>query len=198
MKPKFCIPFIICFGAGMVGGCGQNALLFHETTKFSFSAEYKPDSSQPMSTSLGYKRRIAAIVPPKEPVAEADRDKPEAVHKGEALSLVSLFDVDGQGVLGAKIRNYFASGMAAQKMTGNKTQAAASIGALLETKYGPDERSKCILAWLSFDQKRRNLLVNWMKKNQIPGGPTEMIYSHEYSTQRQKAVQDQELSISCP
>lgn len=112
-------------------GCAQNALFFHETTKFSFTAEYKPDSSQPLNSSLGYKRRIVAVVPPQEPVSGADVDKPEAVHKGEALSLVSTFDVEAKGILGATISNYFASGMAARTMTaGTDAQAAASIRSL--------------------------------------------------------------------
>ena len=112
-------------------GCAQNALLFHETTKFSFTAEYKPDSSQPLSSSLGYKRRIVAVVPPKEPVSQEHANNPQATHKGEALSLVSTFDVEAKGVLGVTIKNYIASGRAATAMTSqDDAKAAASIRAL--------------------------------------------------------------------
>lgn len=112
-------------------GCAQNALLFNETTRFSFTAEYKPDSSQPISSSLGYKRRIVAIVPPKEPVAQEDANNPQSVHKGEALSVVSTFDVEAKATLGAKISNYIASGRAATVMTSQPdAAAAASIRAL--------------------------------------------------------------------
>ncbi len=112
-------------------GCAQNALFFNETTKFAFTAEYKPDSSQPISSSLGYKRRIVAVVPPKEPVSQENANNPQAIPNGEALSLVSTFDVEAQANLGVTIKNYFASGRAATKMTSQPdAAAAASIRAL--------------------------------------------------------------------
>lgn len=120
--------FLIVLGL-LTAGCGQNALLFYEGTKFGFAAEYKPDSSQPLSTSLGYKRRIAAVVPPQEAVTQEQQNDPNVLPRGEALSLVSVFKVTAEGPGGVAITNHFASGMAARVMT-KGPQAAQAIGAL--------------------------------------------------------------------
>ncbi|MBM3223664.1 MAG: hypothetical protein FJZ47_07690 [Candidatus Tectomicrobia bacterium] len=119
-------PLLVVLGI-LTSGCGQNALLFYEGTKVGFSAEYKPDSSQPLSTSLGYKRRIAAIVPPQE--AASQQQQSASTPSGEALSLVSIFKVTAEGTGGLAITNHFASGMAAREMT-STPQATRALAAL--------------------------------------------------------------------
>ena len=79
-------------------GCASNAATFYEGTRFAFVIEFKPESSQPMNLSLGYKRRIAAVVPPQKPAPKTPAQNQDQIHEGDALSLVSTFDVEGAGI----------------------------------------------------------------------------------------------------
>lgn len=100
-----------------LSACAPRALFFHESTKVAFAADYNTSDTQPLATSFGYKRRIVAVVPAQE------RDVPEggsertATNRGEALSLVSKFNVRVGTSEGIVITNNFASGMAARNMT---------------------------------------------------------------------------------
>jgi hypothetical protein len=106
--------------------CTPNAATFYEGTRFAFVTEYNPASGEPLNLTLGYKRRIAAIVPPQNPTKESD-----GVHKGESLSLVSTFEVEPGASIGdgVTIRNVFASGMAARDLTkpGNARENVQSL-----------------------------------------------------------------------
>ena len=112
-----------------MAACSINAATFYEGTRFAFVTEYNATSGQPVNLSLGYKRRIVAIVPPQDPAPPPTESKPSPTHKGEALSLVSMFDVGPGGPNvgdGISIRSTFASGMAARDWT-ETADAAANI-----------------------------------------------------------------------
>ena len=119
--------------AAVLTGCSINAATFYEGTRLAFVTEYNPASGEPVNLTLGYKRRIAAVVPPQTPTTDPNRP-----HTGEALSLVSTFEVEpgariGEGVI---IRNVFASGMAAQALT--KDDPEENVKALFAASSIPD------------------------------------------------------------
>src|SRR5262245_37730645 len=97
-----------------------NAVTFYEGTRFAMAVEYNPVSGQPANLSLGYKRRIATVVPPQQsapPQSEADSNPS---HSGESRSLVSPVDVGPRSEQvggGLVIERSFASGMAARDLT---------------------------------------------------------------------------------
>jgi hypothetical protein len=119
--------------AGALTGCSSNAATFYEGTRFAFVTEYNPASGEPVNLTLGYKRRIAAVVPP-----QTSTTDPNLPHKGETLSLVSTFEVEPGAVIGdgVIIRNIFASGMAAQELT--KDNAEENVTALFAASSLPD------------------------------------------------------------
>ena len=126
MNPTIKIALLLSFG--VLSSCSTNALYFAETTKFALAIDLKPDASEPVNTTLGYKRRIAAIVPAKQVNPETGR--PE----GEALSLVSKFDVypkvPGFGIV---ISHNFASGQAAVALTAADDETVGDrVAALME------------------------------------------------------------------
>ena len=93
---KTLITRVYLFAAICFFGCAPNTLYFSEGTLLGFRAEFKPDASEPVSTSLAYKRRIVTVVPPKnpQPASLSDWFSPtQNVQQGEALSVVSTFSV---------------------------------------------------------------------------------------------------------
>jgi hypothetical protein len=97
--------------------CAPRALYFRESTQVGFAADYNTSDTQPLATSFGYKRRIVAVVPTQERDIPEGMSERSGTNTGEALSLVSKFNVragTGEGVI---ITNNFASGMAARIMT---------------------------------------------------------------------------------
>lgn len=141
------IPKLLALGTGLTllcAGCAPNAILFHETAKVGFNTQYQPDSSQPVNVTLGFKRRIVAVVPSRdaeekdtyEVVTLEDKVTKQKVHvfrpKGEALSMVSRFDVVAKPNEGVAITNYFATGFAAKVLTeGSDEETAKGVKALL-------------------------------------------------------------------
>lgn len=139
---------LLTLGAGLTlfcGGCAPNAIMFHETSKVGFNTQYQPDSSQPVNVTLGYKRRIVAVVPSRDAEKrdtyeivtfedKVTKQKMEVFRpKGEALSMVSRFDVVAKPNEGVAITNYFATGFAARVLTGENTdqETAKGVKALL-------------------------------------------------------------------
>ncbi len=110
---------MVAASAAVLGlsACAPKALYFHESTKVAFSADYNSSDTQPLATSLGYKRRIVAVVPAQERVIPNGGSEKNGTNEGEALSLVSKFNVRASGRDGIVITNNFASGMAARTMT---------------------------------------------------------------------------------
>lgn len=100
-----------------LGACAPRALYFHETTKVAFAADYNVSDSQPLATSFGYKRRIVAVVPSQERDIPEGGSERNGTNRGEALSLVSKFNVRAGTSEGIVITNNFASGMAARIVT---------------------------------------------------------------------------------
>jgi hypothetical protein len=100
-----------------LSACAPKALYFHESTKVAFAADYNTSDSQPLATSFGYKRRIIAVVPSQERQIPEGGSERNGTNTGEALSLVSKFNVRAGTSEGVVITNNFASGMAARIMT---------------------------------------------------------------------------------
>ena len=113
MRPCL-LPLLITLS---LGACAPKALYFHESTKVAFAADYNTSDTQPLATSLGYKRRIVAVVPAQERIIPDGGTERNATNTGEALSLVSKFNVRAGAKEGVVITNNFASGMAARIMT---------------------------------------------------------------------------------
>ena len=112
--------------------CAPRALFFHESTKVAFAATYNTSDTQPLATSFGFKRRIVAVVPAQERVIPADGGGRHGTNRGEALSLVSKFNVRAGTNEGVVITTSFASGMAARTMT-RSGQADAAVGVLMHS-----------------------------------------------------------------
>lgn len=111
-----------------LSGCAPHSLFFYEGTKIGLHAEFKPDASQPVNSSLGYKRRIVAVVPPQQ-ISDSGGEK---MAKGDALSMISLFSVDVENTrLGdMTITNHFLCGGAARAATKNSKQVVEVMKAL--------------------------------------------------------------------
>lgn len=124
--------------AAPTAGCVTNSATFYEGTRVALVGEYNPASGQPVNLSFGFKRRIAAIVPPQHAAPPASEQNPSPIAGGEALSLVSLFDVGPVGALGdgVIIRSTFASGMAARDLTAT-SRAAQNIRGLFAKETLP-------------------------------------------------------------
>jgi hypothetical protein len=124
---------LLMFPAALtLAACAPQALYFHESTKVAFAADYNVSDSQPVAGSLGFKRRIVAVVPAADRVPAEDSSR-RATNKGEALSIVSKFNVRvGTFSEGISITNSFASGEAARVMTGSP-RSAAVLNTLLHT-----------------------------------------------------------------
>jgi len=100
-----------------LSACAPRALFFHESTRVAFAADYNTSDTQPLATSFGYKRRIVAVVPAQERAVPVGGSERTATNRGEALSLVSKFNVRAGTSEGIVITNNFASGMAARNLT---------------------------------------------------------------------------------
>jgi hypothetical protein len=105
--------------------CVRNALVYYEGAKVGFTAEYKPDSSQPVKAHLGFERRVVTLVPPENPLTEEERDDPDKVSNGDALAVVSTFDVVATATEGVEVHNYVATGRAAAVLTAPSVEAPA-------------------------------------------------------------------------
>lgn len=108
-----------------LSACAPRALFFHESTKVAFAADYNTSDTQPIATSFGYKRRIVAVVPGQERIIPEGGSERTGTNSGEALSLVSKFNVRAGTSEGVVITNNFASGMAARNMTRSAGSPAA-------------------------------------------------------------------------
>jgi hypothetical protein len=111
------LSFLPIAAALSLSACAPRALFFHESTKVAFAADYNTSDTQPLATSFGYKRRIVAVVPGQERNIPGGGSERNGTNSGEALSLVSKFNVRAGTREGVVITNNFASGMAARNMT---------------------------------------------------------------------------------
>ncbi|MGZ8190756.1 MAG: hypothetical protein ACXWTS_05945 [Methylococcaceae bacterium] len=101
----------------LLNGC-SNALYFYETEKISFTAEARPDSSEPVQGSLGIKQRVALVTP---------RTNKK---QGDALSSISSFSfkiIPEAGTLfnPVSIQTAFITGDAAANLNASDAQNAA-------------------------------------------------------------------------
>ncbi len=120
----------------LFGGCGltKNTLLYHEGTHVGLQIKANPtDTLEPLSVNLGLERTVVAIVPPACPYKDDEAGKkgdltkacfqgnPPSTddtvnaggHSGEALSVLSLFDLKSKTIEGFTLYQNFASGEAA-------------------------------------------------------------------------------------
>jgi hypothetical protein len=104
---------------------GCNAIYFYETEKISLTLEARPDASAPVSGNLGYKQRIAAVVPPNDATSSAKLGATT-----DAVSLLSSFYFNKDtGFSGAvTIETSLISGKAASSLqAGEATEAAKAM-----------------------------------------------------------------------
>jgi hypothetical protein len=124
-------------------GC-TNSLYFYETGKLSITIEGRPDSSQPVQGSLGFKQRSAVVSPPLRATE----------HKGDAGAMISSFRVKKEaGVFGpVTIRTALVTGAAADVLDRSQTRnaALALVGAPIAT-YAASARH----AWENSTEPRR-------------------------------------------
>jgi len=112
----------------MLSSC-SNALYFYETDKISLTAEFRPDSTEPVQGNLGIKQRVALITPGVNSAAGEET--------GEALSVISSFrfSVKPTGLfllspVNIFLRTAMITGDAANCLTFEEAEAAAEIIAL--------------------------------------------------------------------
>ncbi|MDJ0850261.1 MAG: hypothetical protein QNK04_17965 [Myxococcota bacterium] len=74
----------------LLPGC-TNSIYFYETEKISFTAEARPDSSQPIQGNLGVKQRVAVVAPPTRQDPEGEEKRSGAKHVSEAASMIASF-----------------------------------------------------------------------------------------------------------
>lgn len=180
MKPSHILLLLV---AVFNVGCAQ-AVFFHESTKVAIAAEYKPDPSEPVSANFGLKRRIVAVVPVQDP--DVDRRKE---NKGEALSLVSRFEIRGKlrnnaGDEPLTIVNNFASGTAARLLTARRNETVttktangvqnikatgdpqAKVDALLNTELGAEKETLATKATKA--KRKRTSRVSNLLESELP------------------------------
>lgn len=126
------LPLATLAAALSLSACAPKALYFHESTKVAFAADYNTSDSQPLSSSFGYKRRIVAVVPAQEREIPDGGTERNGTNSGEALSLVSKFNVRSGAQEGVVITNNFASGMAARILT-RSPGSADSLNVLMHS-----------------------------------------------------------------
>jgi len=114
----------------------SNALYFYDTQKISFTAEARPDSSEPVQGNLGLKHREAIVVPPKD-------------EGGDALSLIChfRFDKGSVGVFGIgpiSIRSALVTGDAASGLSPSEGQQVATALSGVELSSYSDSAKRTI------------------------------------------------------
>lgn len=115
----------------MLSGC-INTMYFYETEKISLTVEARPDSSQPVQGSLGFKQRVALIVPKKSNKQSIDGSNNQTID-GEALSAMSSFNFkikDEPGFNPILIQTAFVTGAAAEVFGNDKEKAGVVAEAL--------------------------------------------------------------------
>lgn len=152
--------------------CAPRALYFHETTKVAFAAAYNTSDSQPLATSFGYKRRIVAVVPSQERDVPEGGNERSATNRGEALSLVSKFNVRAGTSDGIVITNNFASGMAARIMTGSvRSPAALNVllhGAPIEVSAATGETDSGQPAAQAVNDRLSRIMGKRTRRSEVP------------------------------
>lgn len=98
-------------------GCNGKGILFHEETSLSVSAQAKASTPELAGLSVGYRRRVTAIVPEMEESPCQVDGQPQLCR--EAQSLISIFELKGDSDGGPRdlvVRNNFATGRAAREL----------------------------------------------------------------------------------
>ena len=114
---------LVCAG---LAGC-TNSIYYYQTDKFGLGVEGRPDSTQPVSGTFGFKQRVVTIVPSKDDVVP-EVDTPTQ----EAMSLISYFDFklkDKPGTMldPLTVNTALITGRAASEL--NKTEAQTAFSA---------------------------------------------------------------------
>jgi len=97
---------LLSSGSLLWSGCA-NELIFMERTKAAIAVDFATNPAEPVEVTAGYKRTILAMVPPKQPASDS-----QSVHQGEALSLISTFDLQYNDTE-LVVKNGFVGGKAA-------------------------------------------------------------------------------------
>lgn len=164
MSPHWCVVLrkriAAVAAAAIAAGCA-NAVMFSEVDRVSITAEGRPDSSQPVSVSIGLKERVVLVAPTGESngafgAAEGTKERylggvptgatQSLLRAGEAVSVISSFEFrqtedpaltrwfDDK----IEIRSVFITGAAARNLTQKQSTAAAgaiSLAKLTTTDF---------------------------------------------------------------
>jgi len=104
-------------------GCA-NELIFMERTKAAIAVDFATNPAEPVEVTAGYKRTILAMVPPKQPASDS-----QSVHQGEALSLISTFDLQyNNNDTELVVKNGFVGGKAASTIANQPGGVNALFG----------------------------------------------------------------------
>ena len=102
-------PIVLLSGCSLLWSGCANELIFMERTKAAIAVDFATNPAEPVEVTAGYKRTILAMVPPKQPASDS-----QSVHQGEALSLISTFDLQyNNNDTELVVKNGFVGGKAA-------------------------------------------------------------------------------------
>lgn len=116
-RPTFRAVGAVALGC-VAAGC-TNALYFYETGKISLTIEGRPDDTQPVQGSLGFKQRTAVVVPPKSAGGTGGTT--------DAGAMISSFRFGNTSDTGIEIRTALVTGRAASCLSKNETTEAARV-----------------------------------------------------------------------
>ena len=155
-------PIVLLSGCSLLWSGCANELIFMERTKAAVSVDFATNPAEPVEVTAGYKRTILAMVPPKQPTS--DYANPRSVHQGEALSLISSFDLQyKRDDTELVVKNGFVSGKAASIIAKKPAEVDALFG--VTSPLGPvtpdiEERQNRAAKFVgTLDKTQQNLLA---------------------------------------
>jgi hypothetical protein len=175
--------------SGCLSGCG-NTLYFMEGTKTALAVEVSASSPEPVALTAGYKRTIATLVPPREgDTAGANRNA-----KGEALSLISRFQLKYDQDDDVRLENLFVTGAAA-RVIGSSVEATNAL--MVSSTFSNEHTQEVITCWLKEDEtnSRQAAFQQWVQDYGLIVSATMVHYGTKYQGVRETAIQ--ELDINC-
>ena len=184
--PTTAVPWIAALAVPL-SGCG-NTLYFMEGTKGALAVEVSASSPEPVALTAGYKRTIASIVPPRKTGERSGSD-------GEALSLLSRFQLAYDPDNNAVVENVFVTGKAATSI-GASVQATEAL--LSSAMFSSDPSQETISCWLESDRDgtRAERFRSWVAASGAGGSATSVRFGTGFRNFREAAIEA--LSIECP
>ncbi len=160
----------------------------------------------PDSLKFGYNRTEFALAPVSgsqgcESTGGAANDQYSVKIPSFLATVDNYVNAKGPQDSGIGWLQYFATGKAATNLSLRKDVREVMLARLdpkasPKSQFGPDKYSGCIIKWRDSDREKNNMrLREWMKKNDIPDGITELIYSEDRAMVRAAVIMD--IKIPC-